>query len=276
MTEQPPAKSAPRFVRKRNGRLEPFISRKFAESVSRAAAAAGVDDDALIQRLATLAAENAPVSDGVVRAEALHQMILDILDETGHFEIGKLYRSLRELKQAARRRLWIRPASLADGLFPDVEQINDAWRREELKDLFVSRLSLDDAMATEIARAVEQRLLATGLDGFTPDLVSAVVSRELSERGIRRGQDAWRRLTDSAGERFLFPGAGRSALSPLRPAGVESHIASEFVSREAMDAHRRGILFLEGLPFGACFGQLAVDLDTLANEQPVEIGRAHV
>ena len=268
MTERPTAKSIPQWVRKRDGRVEPFIVRKLSESVGRAASAAGIDDAALAQRLSILAAENAPCDDGTVASDTLYRMTLDVLTDTGNAAIAELYRSLRDIKLAARQRLWIRPDMLTDGLFPDVERVDGVWSRETLRAFLVNRLELDDATATDIARAVEQRLLATGLDGVSSDLVSAIVSHELGERGVPRRQDSWPRLNDSAGERFLFPGDGRTALSPLQPAGVESHIGAEFLSREAMDAHRRGILFIEGLPYGACLGQLAVYHELLAKGQP--------
>lgn len=258
--------SAPRQVRKRDGRLVPFDRAKIAEAIFRAANAVGGNDRFLAEQLAgvveTLLARRGP---GVPGIEDVQDAVEKVLIETGHAKTAKAYILYRERRARLRTLRAGEPAVPLVGGTHGLEPT--PWSKAALVEALVRDDGLSTPEAQDVARCVEERLLNSGAPRVGEGLVAALVRAEMFSRGrdstvgrvdrvavprvlVREALDA-----ALAGRR---PGSPAEVAQGLGEALLAEHLLSEVLPRPAAEAHRVGDLHLYDL--GAPLALTAVTL----------------
>jgi ribonucleoside-triphosphate reductase len=253
-------------VRKRDGRLVPYDRAKIADAIYRAAQAVGGTDRFLAEQLAgvveTFLTQKALAVPSI---EDVQDAVEKVLIETGHAKTAKayiLYREQRARRRAARQE--------ADGP-PLVGGDHGAEAAAFAKGPLVEALVRDDGLtageAEDVARAVEGRILASGLPRVGGDLLGALVRAEMFTRG--RDAKTGRVATAAVPRervRAALEGAlpGRRAASPAEAAAalgealLAEHVLTEILPGPVAEAHRLGDLHLYDL--GAPLSLTAVTL----------------
>ncbi len=264
-------------VRKRDGREVPFDQTKISSAIFRAARSAGGEDRRLADELAAVVVhflEKFSTSP-VPSIEEIQDMVEKVLIETGHARTAKAYILYRDRRDRLRVDLRVRrPRPLlddeADAGGPWVASGRgdgvEPWAKSRIAESLERELSLPASAAGEIAAAVEERVLRSGLRCLKTSLIRELVEHELDERGLlgssARSRQVGIPLLDF--ERLLFGGpAGAAAKRPeaLGDAIVESlfrsYGAAYVFSSDVMRAHAEGRIRLS--TFGDPFRLLAID-----------------
>lgn len=252
--------SVPRQVRKRDGRLVPYDRRKIADAIFRAAQSVGGSDRFLAEQLAGLVEALLARREGAPPGiEEVQDAVEKVLIEAGHARTAKAYILYRE--QRAQRRHDLAPpegeaAPLVGG---SLGREAGPFRKAALAAALVQDDGLAAPEAEEVARAVEQRLLASRLRRVDESLVAALVRVEMLARGhdSRVGRREHVEVDRRHVREALGPGvAGRRAGSPgevaqaLGEQVVSEHLLGEVLPGPVAEAHRLGDLHLYdlGLP----------------------------
>lgn len=272
-------------VRKRDGRRVSFDRSKIAEAIFRAAQSVGGEDRFLAEQLAGLvqarldqlrSAGHLPEVPGI---EDVQDAVEKVLVESGHARTAKAFILYRERRAQARA---ARAGATADvGVWPVVggplaggEPADGAarrWSKGALAQALVEADGLEAAEAEAVARAVEERLLASGLPRVTPEQVLGLVHAELLARGraTRLSLGPGAAPSRAEVEALLAPGpADRRALDPatLCAAAGETllgrHLLEHALVRPVAEAHRLGDVHLYDL--GAPLHLAAIALDAPA------------
>jgi hypothetical protein len=239
-------------VRKRDGRLVPFRREKIADAIFRAARSVGGEDRFLAEELAgvvvMLLERGAANPPGI---EEIQDAVERVLIETGHARTAKafiLYRDRRAQVRAARPGTGARTLVGGQGLDAPVP-----FEKAGLAAALVAQDGLEVEEAEDVARHVEEQLLAAGLPRVSAGLVGALARCELFRRGRESRLD---RDPDAAALRaraaaWLSRGRpGRRLQDPAdlaRALGEEvlaEHVLAAVVPRAAAEAHRQGDLHL--------------------------------
>ncbi|MBI1850914.1 MAG: hypothetical protein HYR85_11270 [Planctomycetes bacterium] len=264
-------------VRKRDGREVPFDPRKIQSSIYRAARSVGGEDHRLADELADVVVhflEKHAESD-VQSIEDIQDMVEKVLIETGHARMAKafiLYRDRRSRLRDELRVRRVRPLLDVDELpaTPWVSNGRDdpveAWSKARIAEDLERSAGLPASAAHEVASAVEDRVLRSGLERVSTSLIRELVEHELRDRELAGPLVRWQKvgvpLTDF--ERLLRgTSAGGGAPTPdgVREGLIDSLFRSYWVSHvfssDVVEAHAEGRIRIA--PFGDPFRALAVE-----------------
>jgi ribonucleoside-triphosphate reductase len=253
----------PKYVKKRDGRPEAYDEDKVSRAIALAARDAGRRDGAL-----ELARELArSVTFFLGRAEAkspetktIAEAVERALDETGHSSAAERFREHREWRASRRATVRVREQPSATeqplDLVSAVEVLSAAgaapWSKHKIVLTLMHETGLAEEAAEDVARAVEARVFASGLNRLGSTLLRELVDGELFERGFSAhlGKLEVVGVPKSDLKRLVFLEGVRA------PAAVEAEVARAALERYALDdliggegaaAHRRGEVHLLGL-----------------------------
>ena len=254
---------APKWVRKRDGRPEPYEEAKVARAIALAAKDAGRRDGALdlareLARSVTfyLGRGDAKTPDTKGIAEAVEQALTD----TGHAAAAEVFRQHREWRATRRAAVRVRETPAQKEQPEDanaaVEVLSKGgakpWSKRRIVETLQREGGLPEESAEDVARAVEERVFASGLNRVGSSLLRELIDAELFERGFsaQLGRLEVVGVAKPDLKRLVF-------LEGVRvPASVEREVARSALERYALDeviggepaaAHRRGELHLVGL-----------------------------
>ncbi|MFM8979904.1 MAG: anaerobic ribonucleoside-triphosphate reductase [Planctomycetia bacterium] len=249
--------NVPRQVRKRDGRLVAYDRRKIAEAIFRAAEAVGGSDRFLAEQLAGLVeALLARAAQSVPGIEDVQDAVEKVLIEAGHARTAKAYILYREQRAQRRHELGEGGAGALPQVGGTLGLAAGPFRKGELAAALVREDGLPAPEADEVARAVEERLLASRLRRVDPGLVAALVRAEMFARGhdsrvgrverveVERQHVRAALGTGQPGVRAASPGEAAQALGERVMA---EHLLSEVLPAPVAEAHRLGDLHLYDL-----------------------------
>ena len=273
----------PRWVKKRDGRIEPFDEARIAQAVIRAGRHSGRSGE--VERLGReiaravalfLAREQEQIPDTARIATALESA----LDETGHGTIARAAREWRDWRKRRRGEVRVREAAPPPGEARSLEVLSPGaarpWTKQRIVQALVQQAELEHETAEDVARAVEERVFAAGLNQISTTLLRELIDAELFERGF----SAQLGHLESFGvpkqdlERLAFLAQGRPAVGledqVLRGA-LERWALEQLVGERGAAAHRRGDLHLLGLGRPYRLAASAVDATRLLGEDPAAL-----
>ncbi len=232
-------------VAKRDGRRVAIDTAKLASSIAAAARASQHGDASLARELSDVVGQllaGLPEAERTTaRAAELTTMVLR---ETGHVSWAERYAARAEERRRKRAEL------VMSG--PMAEE-RDGFSKGPLVRALMAEAQLGQALAEEVAGAVEQKLLRSGLRRVSSSLLRELADAELLERGhtaaLRRS--ALVGLPQAALKDALFSG---SALHGRHPGRLQGHLAEALLGQYSLDylhtsaaceGHRRGRLHIE-------------------------------
>ena len=201
--------------RKRDGMVVPFRREKIIHAITGAADEVRRRDhlefgEAMPEKMADLVIGqlNNPESEYHVGADAdgkripqiedVQDLIEIVLAEQGYAPIVAAYKRFRKQRQLARERIRVRtakgegeerPVDLTDASLLLVERSERGnarpWDRKELMDTLLAHTDLNAEVARNIAKSVENQVIASGLKSVDSTLVRAFLNNELSARGYQ-------------------------------------------------------------------------------------------
>lgn len=239
-------------VRKRDGRIVAYDETKIASAIFKAAQAVGGEDRYLateLARVVTMFLERY-YSKEIPEIEDIHDMVEKVLIETGHARTAKAYILYRVNK--ARRRERPREGAPTPTMLvidPASREAIQPWDRERLRKSLERDGACPAPLSAEVARAVEESLLASGLHRVTPSLIREFVANLLFERGLLTAPAAGHGGADD-----VFETVFRAAGDGLRtPATVARDVGERALARFAREhlylpdvvaAHQEGRIHL--------------------------------
>lgn len=176
-----------RQIRRDDGSLVPFRERKIADAVEEALKVAGTGDRVLADELAgvvTLFLENYH-AESVPSLGDIEEMMGRVLRETGHTRAARALEELQHERRRLREELVVRSSGPGSGGGAGDE--GQAYDRAVLVRGLVEDREIPEVLGEEIAAAVEQRLIRSGLKSVTTAFLRELVEYELRDRGIEPG-----------------------------------------------------------------------------------------
>ena len=202
--------------RKRDGMVVPFRRDKVMLAISRAAEEVNRRDhvevsgtmpeqmaDLVIQQLSDPRSEYhvSPDEQGrrIPHIEDMQDLIEIVLAEQGYAPIVAAYKRFRKHRQLARERIRVRshrqarnadkPVDLTDASMLLVESVARGstmpWDRKELIDTLKQHTDLNEEVALNIAKTVENQVIASGMSSVDSTLIRELLNNELAQRGYR-------------------------------------------------------------------------------------------
>lgn len=202
--------------RKRDGMVVPFRRDKIAQAIYRAADEVRRRDhvevgETMPEQMAELVVQQLsdPRSEYYVSAdehgrriphiEDMQDLIEIVLAEQGYAPIVAAYKRFRKHRQLARERIRVRnqhkreggdkPVDLTDASMLLVESVARGstlpWDRKELIDTLVRHTDLNEEVALNIAKTVENQVIASGMGSVDSTLIRELLNNELALRGYR-------------------------------------------------------------------------------------------
>jgi len=259
----------PRWVKKVDGRIEPFDESRIARAVLRAGRNAG--REAEVERLAREMARSvtlflAKQEERTPPTRLIAQALEAALSETRHESIANAAREFRDWRRRRSSEVRVHaPREAATSL--EVLSYGGAhpWSKRRIVDVLVDKADLGRESAEDVARAVEERVFAAGLNQISTTLLRELIDAELFERGFSAqvGRLEVVGLPKEDLKRLTFVAQAGS------PVAIEDQITRATLTRFALDelvgdsaatAHRRGDLHLVGLgrPYRPAAGGVCV------------------
>ncbi|MFO7957624.1 MAG: anaerobic ribonucleoside-triphosphate reductase [Candidatus Brocadiia bacterium] len=181
-------------VRKRSGKLVPFDESKIANAIFKAAQAVGGDDRMLAEELASMVTmmlernHNGSPPD----IEEIQDTVEKVLIETGHARTAKAYILYRDRRARIRQSLQVRKPVRKSGNSTDIALLVNTetqdqlaeWDKTKIANALEVEADLARRTAREIASAVEERVMDSGLTRISTSLIRELVDNELFERGL--------------------------------------------------------------------------------------------
>ncbi len=202
--------------RKRDGMVVPFRRDKIVLAISRAADEVRRRDhvevgetmpeqmaDLVIQQLSDPRSEYHVSVDEqgrrIPHIEDMQDLIEIVLAEQGYAPIVAAYKRFRKHRQLARERIRVRsqhrrgsgdkPVDLTDASMLMVESVARGntmpWDRKELIHTLMQHTDLNEEVALNIAKTVENQVIASGMGSVDSTLIRELLNNELSLRGYR-------------------------------------------------------------------------------------------
>jgi ribonucleoside-triphosphate reductase len=246
-------------VRKRDGRVVPFDARRIADAIFRAAQSVGGEDRFLSEELAGVVGLYLERTHAgrVPRVEDVQDAVERVLVETGHGKTAKAFALHRRRRAEARGAVTVTGPDAALPLVgSDASDAVARWSKARIASALVAEARLDPAEADEVARAVEGRVLASGVSRVPSSLVRALVDAELFARGRVATRERQRLVGLPKHDllaRLEGPGPGGPPADPQALAEavgeeVLRQVALEdLLPREAAAAHRAGEIHVHDL-----------------------------
>lgn len=236
-----------RRVRKRDGRLVSFERAKIAEAIFRAAQSMGGEDRFLAEELAGVVETHLESREQTTPSiEDVQDLVERVLIETGHARTAKSYILYRERRAAARAARLVAGGGPGLLLGGDTGDPACLWSKAGIVEALAEVDGLDRAEAEDVARAVEQRVLASGHPRISREVVTILVRAELYDRG-----------RDSR--------LGREPRLGVQPQDVAAWLARGSASRRAADPEA----------FSRFLGEEVFAQYTLQEVVPVPVAEAH-
>ncbi|NLF37815.1 hypothetical protein GX586_00125 [bacterium] len=249
----------PTHVRKRDGRVVPFDSTKIAGSIRAAALACGLREtdfaselsEAVALYLARAGAPVQPATDDIAAA------IERVLSDTRNHAVANTYRSFRADREAARDRCRVvKPVqpSLIDAetalrVLHGGEQRSSQWDKLRIVQALEREAHVSRAVAEDIARTVQAKLLTADMRHVTTTLIRALVDNELLERGytaaLRQRSSVTVPFRDI--ERLAADIAPGDAACELGTQVLQAYTLTRLYSDDVAASHQRGMIHIGGL-----------------------------
>lgn len=183
-----------RLVLKRDGRAVPFNQKKIADAIFKAAQAVGGEDRFLAEELANVVALwlQKDYAGKTPTIEEIQDTVEKVLIETGHARTAKAYILYRERRARIREVLQVRKKRTRSSNSTDFSLMVDAgsndevqpWDKHKISLALQKEADLPADVADEIAGAVEQRVMGSGMERISTSLIRELVDNELFERGL--------------------------------------------------------------------------------------------
>ncbi|MBX3472232.1 MAG: hypothetical protein KF878_35720 [Planctomycetes bacterium] len=268
---------AARWVKKRDGRIEPYDEARIVRAVLRAGRRYGTAEE--LERLAREIARAVTLFLGrrperAPETAAVAQAMEEALDETGHGPIAAAARDWRDWRRRRQAEVRVREATPgpADRAATPVEVLSRTgarpWTKQRIVQALTQQAELEREAAEDVARAVEERVFAAGLNQISTTLLRELIDAELFERGFsaQLGRLEVLGLPKPDLEGLAFMGQGRAPLGledKVVRAALERYALDDLIAGKGAQAHLRGDLHLLGLgrPFRRAAG--AVDAAAL-------------
>lgn len=202
--------------RKRDGMVVPFRRDKIVQAIFRAADEVRRRDhvevgetmpeqmaDLVVQQLSDPRSEYHVSLDDqgrrIPHIEDMQDLIEIVLAEQGYAPIVAAFKRFRKHRQLARERIRVRsqhkreggekPVDLTDASMLLVESVARGstmpWDRKELIDTLVRHTDLNEEVALNIAKTVENQIIASGMSSVDSTLIRELLNNELALRGHR-------------------------------------------------------------------------------------------
>jgi hypothetical protein len=255
--------TAPRWVRKRDNRVEPYDEAKVARAVAAAALRSMSRDEArdlardlsrsitffLSRRGGPKAVSSGEVGDAVERA----------LTETGHAPVAGALREHRVFRDRRRQEVRVRepgrPSSEIGSVEKAIEVLTSGgaapWSKRRIVETLVAEAGLPEKSAIDVGRAVEERVFQSGLTRVSSSLLRELIDAELFERGFAAQlgklevvgvpKPDLKRLIDLAGR------APAALEAEVARSALERYALEELIGGDGAAAHRLGDIHLLGL-----------------------------
>ncbi len=231
---------------KRDGRRVPLDNAKLCQSIRRAAEASGHGDPSLAQELAEVVSQLLVAEPDAPRStERVAELTGLVLRETGHVSWAEAYLNFREQRRRQRARL------ILSG--PLTAKRSVGFSKGPLLQALVREAQLNQGLAEEVAAAVEDKLLRSGLRRVSSSLLRELADAELLERGhtaaLRR--HALVGIPRAAIQDWMFHGAAQHTRHPGRLRGLladailEQYSLDHLYTSSASEAHRAGRIHIE-------------------------------
>lgn len=259
-------------VRKRDGRVVPFDKSKIADAIFAAARAVGGEDRQLAEELAGvvllfLGKDFGP--DKHPGIEEVQDTVEKVLIETGHAKTAKAYILYRDRRAKAREKMQVRKEMHEENNSTDIHLLVDpgsraeyfSWERKRIQEALVKEANLEEDEAGSIAKAVEKRIVDSGLGRISTALIRELVDNELFERGHQRflAKQAVIGMPKYDIEQLIFSKSKENSnIAANNPEAINLAIAEttlkqyalqEIFSEEVADAHRDGRVHLHDLGY---------------------------
>ncbi|MDR1519426.1 MAG: anaerobic ribonucleoside-triphosphate reductase [Planctomycetota bacterium] len=260
-------------VIKRNGLEVPFDVQKIGDAIFAAARAVGGENRQLADDIAGLVAtllDKRYAAGGTPGIEDIQDMVEKALIETGHAKTAKAYILYRQQRAQTRARMRVRKDSQAGGAdSTDIHLLVDPgsraeyfqWDRARITKALVREAELDEAEAGSIAKAVERRVLASGLSRISTGLIRELADNELFERGFQKSlerqaviglpkYDIERLIVSKSKENSNIAANNPEAINlAIAETTLKQYALREIFSPEVADAHRNGMIHLHDLGY---------------------------
>ncbi len=251
----------------------PFNKTKIADAIFAAARAVGGENRQLAEDIADLVVnllEKRFDADNPPTIEEIQDMVEKALIETGHAKTAKAYILYRERRAKARDAMRVRKDTLTGGAdSTDIHLLVDpgsqaeyfAWDRSRIARALAKEAGLDPVEASSIAKAVEKRVLSSGLTRISTSLIRELTDNELFERGHQKTleKQAIIGLPKYDIEQLIMSKSKENSnISANNPEAINLAIAEtvlkqyalqEVFSPEVADAHREGAVHLHDLGY---------------------------
>ena len=259
-------------VRKRDGRVVQFDDSKIAEAIFKAAQAVGGSDRQPADDLAAAVTEfvNRNFQNDTPTIEDIQDMVEKVLIETGHARTAKAYILYRERRMQHRRRLKVRKTgdggsgdSTDMALLVSTGQGDQVlpWNKERIAKALMIESGLQEDLAHKVAKAVEERVFASGLTRISTDLVRELVDNELFEMGMTKRLEKQKILGMPKYDlqRLIFSKSQENSnITANNPEAINLTIAEntlkqysldEIFSEQVAEAHLQGRIHLHDLGY---------------------------
>lgn len=282
----------PRWVKKRDGRIEPYDEARIVRAVLRAGRRFGTTDE--LERLAreiaravTLYLARRP--ERAPETVTLAQAMEEALEETGHGPIARAACDWRDWRRKRQAEVRVRDAAPPPGdrAATPVEVLSRTaarpWTKQRIVEVLTRQADLEREAAEDVARVVEERVFAAGLNQISTTLLRELIDAELFERGFsaQLGRLEVLGLPKPDLEGLASIAQGRAPLGledKVVRAALERYALDELVAGKGAHAHLRGDIHLLGLgrPFRMAAG--AVDARALVTgdapaTRPIDLAR---
>lgn len=256
---------APRWVRKRDGRIEPYDEARIARAVIRGGRRYGHVEE--IEHLGREIARSVTLfltksEDRAPETSLLAHACVEALDRTGHGQIARSVQDWRNWRSKRQAEVRVREGSHADRSV-EVLSLGAArpWSKQRIVHALQREAGLGLEQAEEVARAVEERVFAAGLNQISTTLLRELIDADLFERGYsaQLGKLEVLGVPKPDLERLAFLGQGRAPITledRVSRTALKRFALAEIVDGAGSVAHRRGDIHLTGLdrPFRMATG----------------------
>ena len=181
-------------VRKRDGRVVSFDQAKITNAIFKAAHVVGGEDKLLAEELSGVVALflKKQFDGDVPGIEDIQDMVEKVLIETGHAKTAKAYILYREDRRKQRDILKVRKHTTEGRSSTDLSLLVDAgggdqvyqWDKAKIAKALTTEARLDEEVSWDVASAVEGKIIKSGIERLSTDLIRALVDNELFERGF--------------------------------------------------------------------------------------------
>jgi ribonucleoside-triphosphate reductase len=260
-------------VVKRDDSVVPFDKDKITEAIYAAAKAVGGSDRKLADELASFVVsllEKRYDGERAPGIEDIQDMVEKALIETGHARTAKAYILYRQRRAERREEMRVRKDTAAGGsdstdIHLLVDPVSQAeyftWDRSRIANALVKEAGLEPTEASSVAKAVERRILASGISRISTSLIREITDNELFERGHQKTLERQAVIglpKYDIEQLILSKSKENSNIAANNPEAINLAIAEtvlkqyalqEVFSQDVADAHREGAVHLHDLGY---------------------------